>query len=416
MPTPARPSEDRSRWLVLTVATALALYVCWKMVQPFLTVILWAGVLALLFAPLYRRLLARIKKPSLSAAATLLLVIAIVIVPVGLISGALAAEIADFAKNAPERWQALLDDPAVGGRLQGILETVKTRTGLGDKVTPEAFQEHLKGLGEGLVKGTFNVLGGAVGALVNLLFILFSLFFLLRDGEGVVAALRDLVPLEPRETTRLFERTRDIIQASVYGVLVISFIQGALGGIIFALLGIPSALLWGVIMALLSILPMVGSGLIWLPAALILIATGSWQKGAILIVFGALVIGSVDNFLRPKLVGERAQMHELAIFFAVLGGLKVFGMLGLLFGPVMFAVTASLFDIFRRGSRDSAAQAANLLASQVIAPVAAAAGARPAPPPEAAADDDDASGATAAFRTLIDPPKPPPKGERDGDG
>lgn len=416
MPTAARPSEDRSRWLVLTVATALALYVCWKMVQPFLTVILWAGVLALLFSPLYRRLLARLKKPGLTAALTLLLVIAVVIVPVGLISGALAAEIADFAKSAPARYDALLSDPAIGGRLQGLIDTIKTRTGLGDKLTPEAFQEHLSGLGQGLVKGTFNVLGGALGALVNLLFILFALFFLLRDGDGVVEVLRDLVPLEAKETTRLFDRTRDIIQASVYGVLVISFIQGALGGIIFAVLGIPSALLWGVIMALLSILPMVGSGLIWLPAALILLATGHWQKGVILILFGALVIGSVDNFLRPKLVGERAQMHELAIFFAVLGGLKVFGMLGLLFGPVMFAVTASLFDIFRRGSRDSAAQAANLLASQVMAPVAAAAGARPAPPPKAADDDDEASGATAAFRTLIDPPKPPRERERDGDG
>lgn len=414
MPTPTRPSEDRSRWLVLTAATALALYVCWKMVQPFLTVILWAGVLALLFAPLNRRLLARFKKPGLTAAITMLLIIAVVIVPVGAISGALASEIADFAKSAPGRWQSLLDDPAVGGRLQGLIETVEARTGLGEQITPEAFQEHLKGMGEGLVKGTFNVLGGAVGALVNLLFILFALFFLIRDGDGVVAGLRELVPLEPQETTRLFERTRDIIQASVYGVLVISFIQGALGGIIFAVLGIPSALLWGVIMALLSILPMVGSGLIWLPAALILIATGSWHKGVILILFGALVIGSIDNFLRPKLVGERAQMHELAIFFAVLGGLKVFGMLGLLFGPVMFAVTASLFDIFRRGSRDSAAQAANLLASQSFAPAAAAAGTRPAPAPPPPAEDE--SGATAAFRTLVQPPKPPRADDDERDG
>ena len=416
MPTPARPSEDRSRWLVLTAATAFALFICWKMVQPFLTVILWAGVLALLFAPLQRRLVDRMKRPGLAAGVSLLLVIAIVIVPVGVITGALANEIADFAKSAPTRLQSLLDDPAIGGRLKGLLEMLDQRFALSAKVTPEAFQEHLTGVGQGLVKGTFNVLGGAVGALINLLFILFALFFLLRDGERLVDVLRDLVPLEPQETSRLFLRTRDIIQASVYGVLVISFIQGALGGIMFAILGIPSALLWGVIMALLSILPMIGSGLIWVPAALILIGTGHWQKGIILAIFGALVIGSVDNFLRPKLVGERAQMHELAIFFAVLGGLKVFGMLGLLFGPVVFALTASLFEIFRRGSQGAAAQAAGLLGAQ---PLPAGAGAAPAPPRPAAAPEpeQDDPGTTAAFRTLLAPPRPQRRSdESDGDG
>ncbi len=406
MPIPARPSEDRSRWLVLTAATVLALFICWKMVQPFLTVILWAGVLALLFAPLQRRLVARTKRPGLAAGLSLLLVIAIVIVPVGVITGALANEIADFAKSAPTRVQSLLDDPAIGGRLKGLFEMVDQRFALSEKLTPEAFQEHLTGVGQGLVKGTFNVLGGAVGALVNLLFILFALFFLLRDGERLVDVLRTLVPLEPDETSRLFLRTRDIIQASVYGVLVISFIQGALGGIMFAILGIPSALLWGVIMALLSILPMIGSALIWAPAALILIGTGHWQKGVVLALFGALVVGSVDNFLRPKLVGERARMHELAIFFAVLGGLKVFGMLGLLFGPVVFALTASLFEIFRRGSQGAAAQAAGLLWAQPP-PAGDAAGPTPSRPAAPLGADDEDPGTTGVFRALVDPPRPP---------
>lgn len=407
MPTPARPSEDRSRWLVLTAVTALALYICWKMVQPFLTVILWAGVLALLFAPVQKRLTDRFRRPGLAAAVTLLLVIATVILPLGLITGALVNEISAFASGAPERFEKLLADPAVGGRLRGVVDMLDERFALSEKITPEAFQEHLGGLGQNLVRGTFNVLGGALGALVNLLFILFALFFLLRDGERAVGVLQGLVPLEPAETGRLFARTRDIIHASVYGVLVISAIQGTLGGLIFAVLGIPSALLWGVVMALLSILPMVGSGLVWAPAALVLAATGSWGKAIVLALFGALVIGSVDNFLRPKLVGERAKMHELTIFFAVLGGLKVFGVLGLLFGPVVFALTASLFDVFRRGSRGTAAEAAFLLSGRP-------AGTASAVPPPAAEPED--RGATAAFRTLGAPPTRPPAGEERGGG
>jgi predicted PurR-regulated permease PerM len=349
MTAPDRSAEDRSRWIVLAAATAVAVYLCWKILEPFLSVVLWSGVLALLFSPVQRVLARRLKRPSLAAALTLLIVLATVIVPVGLVTGALVAEISDFAQNAPARLTAFLEDPAYGGRIQSTLDGLDARFGLRQRLTPEALQEHVGALGQSLVKGTFSVVGGALGALVNLLFMLFALFYLLRDGGRFVDSLRAFLPMPAAEGDQLLERTRDIIQASVYGVLVIALLQGILGGLAFALLGIPSALLWGVVMTLLSILPMAGSGLVWGPAALILIAQGHWGKAIALALFGVLVIGSIDNFLRPRLVGHKARMHELVIFFAVLGGLRVFGILGIVFGPVLVAVTSALFAVFQRG-------------------------------------------------------------------
>ena len=134
-----------------------------------------------------------------------------------------------------------------------------------------------------------------------------------------------MLPLERAQANEIFERTRDVIGASVYGVLVIATIQGMLGALAFWVLGLPSPLLWGVVMLFLSMIPMAGSFIVWVPAAIYLAVTGAWLKAVLLTVWGLLVIGTVDNFLRPKLVGERTHLHELLIFFSVLGGLQVFG-------------------------------------------------------------------------------------------
>jgi predicted PurR-regulated permease PerM len=349
MSSPDAVAEDRSRWIVLLAATAVAVWLCWKLIQPFASVMIWAGILALLFWPVQRRLVARLHGKTLAAALTLLIVLATAIIPVGLVTAALVAEISDFVATAPARLQALFEDPAYGGRLQDLLERLDARFGLRARLTPESLQEYFGSAGQSLLKGTIGFVGGAVGALVNLVFVLFALFFLLRDGDRFVVALRDFLPVSRQEADGLLHHTRDVIQASVYGVLVIAAVQGLLGGIAFAVLGIPSPLLWGVVMTLLAILPMAGSAMVWGPAAVVLAAQGSWGKAIGLALFGALVIGTIDNFMRPRLVGQRARMHELVIFFAVLGGLRAFGVVGLFLGPVVVAVTSSLFAVFRRG-------------------------------------------------------------------
>ena len=143
------------------------------------------------------------------------------------------------------------------------------------------------------------------------------------------------------------QRTGEIVSASVYGVVVIAVVQGTLGGLMFWVLGLPSPLVWGVVMIVLSTIPMLGTFLVWVPAAIFLAVTGHLVKALVLTFWGAVVIGMADNLLRPRLVGDRAQMHELLIFFSVLGGLQVFGVLGILLGPVVVAIGLSLLEAFR---------------------------------------------------------------------
>jgi predicted PurR-regulated permease PerM len=148
-------------------------------------------------------------------------------------------------------------------------------------------------------------------------------------------------------------RTREVIDASVYGVITVAVIQGALGGLAFWALGLPSAIIWGVVMVFLSMVPMLGAFLVWVPAAIYLALTGQYVKAVILVLWGTLVIGMIDNFLRPKLVGGRTRLHELLIFFAVLGGLNVFGVLGVVLGPVVLAITLSLIDVYKAAGRST---------------------------------------------------------------
>jgi predicted PurR-regulated permease PerM len=180
------------------------------------------------------------------------------------------------------------------------------------------------------------------------------MYYLFRDGERIMRALPEMLPLERSQSEAIFARTRDVISASLYGVLVIAIIQGALGGLAFWALDLPSAIVWAVVMTFLSMIPMAGSFLVWVPAAIYLGITGHWGKALILVAWGTLVIGTVDNFLRPKLVGERTRLHELFIFFSVLGGLKVFGVLGIVLGPVVLAITLALLDVFRHAERSKA--------------------------------------------------------------
>jgi predicted PurR-regulated permease PerM len=173
------------------------------------------------------------------------------------------------------------------------------------------------------------------------------MYYFFKDGDRISAAVRNLLPLEDSEADQIMLRAREVIDASVYGVIAVAIIQGTLGGLAFWVLGLPSAIIWGVAMTFLSMIPMLGAFIVWVPAAIYLAMTGHWTKAVLLVIWGTLVIGMIDNFLRPKLVGSRTRLHELLIFFAVLGGLSVFGVLGVVLGPVVLAIALALRDVFQ---------------------------------------------------------------------
>lgn len=327
------------------VATGIALYLCWRMLQPFVEVLAWATVLVVAFYPVHRRLLARTKRPGTSALLSCLLVAITILLPTTLIVFALIHEMSGFAENLKANVSALLDpnSPITGRFLNWLGQYVNVEQWR----SQEFLTERLQGMGGALAGRTLGFVGGVVGVIVEIFFVIFTMYYLFRDGHKIVGALPDVLPLERAQSEKILARTREVISASLYGVLVIASIQGALGGLMFWILGLPSPLVWAVVMAVLSMIPMAGSFIVWVPAAIFLALSGHWPKAIILTAWGALVIGSVDNFLRPKLVGEKTKLHELFIFFSVLGGLKVFGILGIVLGPVVLAITLALLDVFR---------------------------------------------------------------------
>jgi predicted PurR-regulated permease PerM len=338
-----------AHWLALLVVTAAALYLCWLMLQPFLDVLLWALVLVIVFHPVHRRIVRRTGSPSWGSVLSCLLVIVTILVPLSLITLAVVRELASAAQNIQASADTLLD-PNSSSFVGRALTWVGQYVDIDHLRSQEFIAERIKGLGGVIAGRTLGFLGGFIGFLIQTFFVIFTMYYLFRDGDRLRAALRSALPLDRPQSSEIFQRTSEVIAASVYGVLVIATIQGTLGGVAFWLLGLPSALLWGVVMILLSMIPMAGAFIVWVPAALFLAASGHWVKAIILALVGVFVIGTIDNFLRPKLVGERTRLHELLIFFSVLGGLQVFGILGLVLGPVIVALTLAFLDVFRKAS------------------------------------------------------------------
>ncbi len=334
------------RWVALLAATAIALYLCWFMLQPFIEVLLWAIVLVVVFYPIHQRIESRLNNSSWSALISCLLVIVTILVPLTLITYAVVKELTGFAQNLQSNVESILDpnSPNVGRFLRWLEQYVD----LNQLRSQQFIAERLKNLGGSIANRTLGFVGGIVAVVIEIFFVIFTMYYLFRDGDRLRAVLRFSLPLEGSKANEIIERTREVVSASVYGVLVIAAIQGALGGFIFFVLGLPSPLLWGVVMMFFSMIPMAGAFIVWVPAAIYLMITGQWVKAIILIAFGILVIGMVDNFLRPKLVGERTRLHELLIFFSVLGGLQVFGVLGLVLGPAIVAITLALLDIVKQ--------------------------------------------------------------------
>ncbi|HEX6189643.1 MAG TPA: AI-2E family transporter, partial [Pyrinomonadaceae bacterium] len=268
-----------------------------------------------------------------------------VLAPLAFVVVALTAEFAKAAQHLPAQISAALDPNApVTGRIVGWLERYVDVQSLR---SGQFLVDQLKGMGSAIVGQSIGVLGGAIGIIVKTFFVIFTMYYLFRDGDLIVKALPEFLPLKKEQSKQIFERTGQVISASIYGVVFIAMLQGVLGGLAFWVLGLPSPVLWGVVMAFVCMIPVAGSFLVWLPASIYLALTGHWTRATLLTIWGILIISTIDNFIRPKLIGGRTRLHELFVFFAVLGGLRVFGVLGIVLGPVVLAITLALLDTLR---------------------------------------------------------------------
>jgi predicted PurR-regulated permease PerM len=341
-----RPSVIRERALAgtLFVLTAILLYAAFLITRPFLSALAWALALAIVFYPFYLQVLERIRHPNVAAGVCVAIVAFLVVGP-AIIAG---QQIATQAASTLEKWregqvhkqveQALRDNRL----LSRAYEWSSTRFN-----TSAAMNQAATTLGQ---KMTAFLTGSVTGLLV-LLITFFFLFYFFRDGERGTHTLKSLLPLSPGEADRLLKRVQDTIQATVFGTLLVAAVQGALGGIIFWLLGLPAPVLWGVIMGLLAVVPVLGAFIIWIPAAIYLLLMGAWEKAVILTVWGIVVIGLIDNLLYPVLVGRKLELHTVPVFISMVGGLIVFGGAGIILGPLVLALTYGLLDIWRQRAR-----------------------------------------------------------------
>jgi predicted PurR-regulated permease PerM len=334
-------------WLALLAATGLALYLCWQMLQPFLDVLLWAMVLAIAFRPLQVHLVQRTGRPVLSAFLSCVVVVVVLVLPFAFLLLILANELSGLTKTLPA--DAAKFFAADAPWLQRVQPWIDPYVKFDLLRSQQFYDDRLKEILATLSGWTLGLLGNLIEALVKVLLVLFTLFYLFLDGPQLVEALRRQLPLDPEQSEAIVRRTCEVIDASLYGVLAIAMIQGTLGGLTFWALGVPSPALWGLVMTITALIPLIGTPVVWIPVAIYLFVMDQWVKAVILLAFGGLVISQIDNFLRPRLVGRRARLHALVIFFAVLGGLRLFGFLGLFLGPVIVAITQALLDVLRLG-------------------------------------------------------------------
>ena len=337
---------NQARLIGMLVVTGVALYLCWLMLRPFITVLEWAAVLVIIFYPIHKPLAKRIKRRSLTAFISSLLVIVVIVLPLIFLTMALANELSGAARNLPENAARLMNpETAITGK---VLQWIHDYLGEEGARSRDFVVEQLKTAGTALLGQTLGLVSNAIGAIVKALFVIITMYYLFRDGDRIVAALPGVLPLNKNQSEAILARISRVVSASVYGVVSIAALQGLLGGLAFWVLGVPSPVLWATVLGFVCMIPIAGSFFVWLPASVYLILTGHWIKGILLILWGALVISTIDNFLRPKLIGNQTKLHELFVFFSVLGGMSVFGLLGIVLGPVVLAITLGLLETFTR--------------------------------------------------------------------
>jgi predicted PurR-regulated permease PerM len=345
-------TKKRLANIFLLSLSAVALYFCYIIAEPFLMPIFLAFILAIAFHPVQLAINKSVRNHTLAALIATLLVGLLIIVPTILIGIAITRELGDLYQSVGER------SAEEGGWSAYLLHLLERPIGwLGQYIDLSEFDlrktilSRIQGASAYLVSFTAGAVGNISALIVNSVIAFFTLFYIFKEGRHLRRRASAILPLTDAQIERLFTGISSTITASIYGTLAVAFAQGLLTSLAFWGLGLPSPILWGVVTMIFSLIPMVGSGIIWLPASIYLLASGQVGKGIFLLVFGAGVISLVDNFLRPYVMSGQVKLPTLLLFFALLGGVQQFGIIGLFVGPIVLAVTVTLFSMLREEGR-----------------------------------------------------------------
>ena len=338
-------------FFLLSLAVAVA-YGCYLLLAPFLKPILFAAVVAILFYPMYSKIRHRLNNRNVASLLTTLLVALLLLGSLGLLVRALGVGVHEIydSLNADADGRERL-----GAYLLALSERAESAVAQYLPISPPDLHATVSGQMQRaaamVLASAASFFKGIASGLVNGLIGAFVLFFLFRDGHGMVRRIYVLLPLRVDQTRRLFFEVRETLRAIVYGTLAIALLQGALTGIGFWFLGVTSPVLWATVTALCALVPVVGTGFVLLPAILMLFFNGHWIKALLLLGWGLAIVHPVDNVLRPYLIGGRMRLSTLFVFFSLVGGLRAFGTVGVFVGPVLLAAAFALFRFFREEAR-----------------------------------------------------------------
>lgn len=346
-------SGDRLTTVVFYAVVFLLAYLVFRIFEPFLVPLGWAAVLVVFFYPLQARLERRFGKSRAAFLSTAAVALILILPGLALLS-TFVREGVDASRGIE---QAIVDGqiPSITRFWTWVTQHAPTSEGGGATADlPTLVRQWTTRAAEFLAARVGTVLRNVVGVLFQLFVTIFAMFYVFRDADAIVRAMRGLIPLEEEHREKMLTEARDLIFASVTTSLIIAAVQGSLGGIAFALVRLPNPFFWGVCMAFFSLVPVIGSGLIFVPAAIWLVFTGHWGKALILVAICAGVSTIVDSLLRPILLSGRAQLSGLMVFISVLGGVEVFGVLGLVLGPIVLATAAGLLDVYLKEREEAA--------------------------------------------------------------
>jgi predicted PurR-regulated permease PerM len=335
------PRNSRLGLFALATASLMGIALCLLIARPFLGAITWALTLAILFAPFHARVEKGFTHRNVAALLSTTIVAIVVVVPAIFVAERLITEAASGIASLQARVE--------GGELKNLLDSYPTLAPLGSWI-----DQHLDLPSMMATVATWLSNTGAMfvrGSLLQaaeVLITFYLLFYFLRDRAAAVTLIKAWLPLAPQDADHMLRRVVDTVHATVYGTLAVATIQGTLGGLMFWALELPTPLLWGLVMGLLSIVPVLGAFVVWIPAALLLLLDGSWIRALILSIWGGIVVGGIDNVLRPTFVGNRLRLHTIPAFISIIGGLILFGAPGFILGPMAATITMLLVEFWTR--------------------------------------------------------------------
>ncbi len=348
--------KDRFYFVTLLFLLGALGYLTYEIMSPFFTAIAWSIVISITFYPIFAFISRHVRIRGLAAAMTIILILIILIGPITYLTLMLIDEVQIVAAKINDANVGSLSSIVKKLHSSALFEKMRAYSGAADLISEEAILENVKKIGKGLLSEFSMRIPNIVASVIDFIFVLFTTFFFFKNGPDLLSKTKDYMPFNEVQKEKIAKQIKDMIVSTVYGGVIVAIIQGILGGIAYAFMGIEAPVMWGMAMSVMSFVPLIGTFAIWGPTSLYLVIEHSYAQGIVLFLFGIFVISMVDNVLKPLIIGSRTKMPTIIILFSVLGGIKLFGVIGLIMGPLITAVFISVFEIFQHTEGGIAAQ------------------------------------------------------------